>query len=88
VSYIEVVSPLEQTIQMAIFFAVVSIIFGAGSFSFANSAGVPVFGLAFAAAGFLRESRARKRPFVFALLIIGLALSAYGTLLSVRLNVR
>ena len=73
---------------MPIFFAVASIIFGAGSFAFANSAGVPVFGLAFAAAGFLRESRDQRRRFVFALLIIGIALSAYGTFLSLQLNAR
>jgi hypothetical protein len=73
---------------MPIFFAVVSITFGAGSFAFANSAGVPVFGLAFAAAGFLRESRGRRRPVVFALLTVGLALCSYGTFLSLRLNAR
>jgi hypothetical protein len=73
---------------MPVFFALASILFGAGSFAFANSAGVPVFGLAFAAAGFLRESRAAKRPWVFAVLTIGLALCAYRTFLSLRLNAR
>jgi hypothetical protein len=73
---------------MPLFFAVVSIMFGAGAFAFENSAGVPVFGLAFAAAGFLRESRGAKRNWIFALLIIGLGLSAFGTVLSLRLNAR
>jgi hypothetical protein len=73
---------------MPIFFAIASILFGAGSFAFANSAGVPVFGLAFAAAGFLRESRGAKRRFVFVLLIVGAALCAYGTFLSLQLNAR
>jgi hypothetical protein len=73
---------------MPIFFAVASIIFGAGSFAFGNPAGVPVFGLAFAAAGFLRESRGSKRRLVFALLAIGAVLSVYGTFLSLRLNVK
>src|SRR6266478_5443008 len=39
---------------------------------------VPVLGLAFAAAGFLRESRGSKRRFVFVLLAIGVALCAYA----------
>ena len=73
---------------MPIFFAVTSIIFGAGSFAFGNPAGVPVFGLAFAAAGFLRESRGSKRRFVFALLAIGFAFCAYATFLSLRLNAK
>jgi len=73
---------------MPVFFALASILFGAGSFAFANPAGAPVFGLAFAAAGFLRESRTAKRPWVFAVLTIGLALCAYGSFLSLRLNAR
>lgn len=73
---------------MPIFFAVASILFGAGSFAFDNPAGVPVFGLAFAAAGFLRESRGAKRSYVFGLLAIGVALCAYATFLSLKLNAR
>jgi multidrug transporter EmrE-like cation transporter len=73
---------------MPIFFAIASIVFGVGSFAFANAAGVPVFGLAFAAAGFLRESRSGKRRYVLALLTAGVALCAYGTFLSLKLNAR
>jgi hypothetical protein len=73
---------------MPLFFAVVSIIFGAGSLAFENPAGGPVFALAFAAAGFLRESRGAKRNWIFALLIIGLGLSVYGTVLSLGMNAR
>ena len=73
---------------MPVFFAIASIIFGAGSFAYGNPAGVPVFGLAFAAAGFLRESRSSKRRFVFALLAVGVVLCAYATFLSLRLNAK
>ena len=71
---------------MPVFFAIASIIFGAGSFAFGNPAGMPVLGLAFAAAGFLRESRSSKRLFVFVLLAVGVVLCAYATFLSLRLN--
>lgn len=71
---------------MPIFFAAASIIFGAGSFAVGNPAGVSVFGLAFAASGFLRESRGSKRRSVFALLAISVALCGYATFLSLRLN--
>ena len=50
---------------MSIFFGVLALVFGIGAFAFADPVGVPVFGLAFAAAGFLREFRGSKRLFVF-----------------------
>ena len=73
---------------MPVLFAIASIGFGAWSFAFTNAAGVPVFGLAFAAAGFLRESRGEKRKVVFALLTIGAGICAYATFISLRLNAR
>jgi len=73
---------------MPIFFALASITFGIGSFAYGNPAGLPVFGLAFAAAGFLRESRASKRSFVFILLAVGVIICAYATYLSLRLNAK
>jgi hypothetical protein len=41
---------------MSIILGIFAVVFGAGAFAFANPAGVPIFGLAFAGAGFLRES--------------------------------
>jgi hypothetical protein len=61
---------------------VVSILLGAMSLGFLNPAGVPVVGLAFAAVGFVRESRESKRIFVFILLAVGAALCGYATFIS------
>jgi hypothetical protein len=65
---------------MSIFFGLLAVVFGIGAFAFANPAGVPVFGLAFAAAGFLRESRGSKRMAVFILLGAGSLICAVGML--------
>jgi hypothetical protein len=70
---------------MSIFFGVLAVVFGIGTFAFVNPAGVPVFGLAFAAAGFLRESRGSKRMAVFILLGAGTLICAFGTLRSFHL---
>jgi hypothetical protein len=67
---------------MSIFFGVLAVVFGVGAFAFADPVGVPVFGLAFAAAGFLRESRGSKRMAVFILLGAGTLICAVGLLRS------
>jgi hypothetical protein len=59
-----------------------SVVLGTMSFRFLNPAGVPVIGLAFAAAGLVRESRESKRMFVFFLLAAGAALCGYATFVS------
>jgi len=70
---------------MSIFFGILTVAFGVGAFAFANPAGVPVFGLAFAAAGFLREFRSTKRMAVFVLLGAGTLICVVGTLRSFHL---
>ena len=67
---------------MSIFFGLLAVVFGVGAFAFANPAGVPIFGLAFAAAGFLREFRGSKRMVVFILLGAGSLICAVGVLRS------
>jgi len=67
---------------MSIFFGLLAVVFGIGAFAFADPVGVPVFGLAFAAAGFLRESRGSKRMAVFVLLGVGSLICAIGLLRS------
>ena len=67
---------------MPLFDGVVSIVLGAMSLGFLNPAGVPVVGLAFAAVGFLRESRESKRIFVFVLLAVGAVLCGYAAFIS------
>jgi hypothetical protein len=64
------------------FDAVVSVLLGAMSLGFLNPAGVPIIGLAFAAVGFLRESRESKRILVFLLLAVGVLLCGYATFIS------
>ncbi len=71
---------------MNIFYALLSISFGIGTFAFKNPAGVPVFGLAFAAAGFLREFRGQKRKSVMMLLTGGSVICIVGTVKSLLLN--
>ena len=71
---------------MSIFFGLLAVVFGIGAFAFANPAGVPVFGLAFAAAGFLRESRGSKRVAVFVLLGAGTLICAVGVLRSFHVS--
>ena len=70
---------------MSIFFGVLALVFGIGAFAFADPVGVPVFGLAFAEAGFLREFRGSKRLFVFILLGAGTLICAVGILRSFHL---
>jgi hypothetical protein len=70
---------------MSIFSGLLAVAFGFGAFVFANPAGVPVFGLAFAAAGFLRESRGSKRMSVFVLLGAGTLICTLGTFRSFHL---
>ena len=67
---------------MSIFFGLLAVVFGIGAFAFADPVGVPVFGLAFAAAGFLREFRGSKRMAVFVLLGAGSLICAVGVLRS------
>lgn len=67
---------------MPLFDAIVSVVLGVLSLGFLNPAGVPVIGLAFAAAGLVRESREGKRAWIFVLLAIGTALCAYATFIS------
>ena len=73
----------EQEMNMV--YGVLSIIFGVGTFFFANPAGVPVFGLAFAAAGLIRESRGQKRKIVIAISVIGALICAAGTVVSLMI---
>ena len=70
---------------MSIILGTLAVLLGVGAFAFANPAGVPIFGLALAAAGFLRELRGRKRIPVVALLVLGSLINALGTLRSFHL---
>jgi hypothetical protein len=70
---------------MSIFYGLLAVVFGIGAFAFANPAGVPVFGLLFAAAGFFREIRGTKRMIVFILLGAGSLICAVGVLRSFHL---
>ena len=82
---------------MSILFGLLAVISGIAAFAFANPAGLPVFGLAFAAAGYLREyrgsqraavlgdfvkSRGPQRMPVYALLGVGSLICAVGVLRS------
>ena len=67
---------------MSIFFGLLAVVFGVGAFAFANPAGVPIFGLAFAAAGLLREFRGSKRMGIFILLGTGSLICAVSVLRS------
>ena len=67
---------------MSIFFGLLAVVFGIGALVFADPVGVPVFGLAFAAAGFLRESRGSKRMAVFVLLGAGSMICVVGVMRS------
>lgn len=64
------------------FDAVASLALGLMSLTFFNPAGVPVIGMAFAAVGFLRESRESKRSFALILLALGTLLCGYATFIS------
>ena len=79
-----IASRIARASWMPLFDGVVSILLGAMSLGFLNPAGVPVVGLAFAAVGFLRESRESKRIFVFGLLALGAILCGYATFISLR----
>jgi hypothetical protein len=67
---------------MNIVYGILSVVFGVGTFFFANRAGVPVFGLAFAAAGLLRELRGQKRKPVIAVSVVGAIICTIGTVVS------
>lgn len=67
---------------LPLFDGVASTLLGAMSLGFLNPAGVPIIGLAFAAVGFVRESRESKRVFVFIFLGVGAALCGYATFVS------
>jgi hypothetical protein len=71
---------------MNIFYALLSSLFGIGTFAFKNPAGFPVFGLAFAAAGFFREFRGQKRKGVIIFLTVGGVICIVGTVKSLLLN--
>jgi hypothetical protein len=77
-----VASRIVSASWIPLFDGVISILLGAMSLGFLNPAGVPVVGLAFAAVGFLGESRQRKRGFIFILLALGAALCGYATFIS------
>jgi hypothetical protein len=70
---------------MSILFGILAVVFGIGAFAFADPVGVPIFGLAFAAAGFLRESRGSERAAVLILLCMGTLICAVGLLRSFHL---
>jgi hypothetical protein len=77
-----VASRIVSASWIPLFDGVISILLGAMSLGFLNPAGVPVVGLAFAAVGFLGESRQSKRSFIFILLALGAALCGYATFIS------
>jgi hypothetical protein len=90
VAYIVIALIVSRLIASRVFSAswmppfdgIVSVLLGAMSLGFQNPAGIPVIGLAFAAVGFLRESRESKRVGVFALLAVGAVLCGYATFIS------
>lgn len=65
-----------------VFDGLTSILLGVISLGFLNPAAVPVVGLGFTAAGFLRESRENKRIAVFVILAVGGALCAWTAVIS------
>jgi hypothetical protein len=77
-----IASRIVRASWIPLFDGVVSVLLGGMAFAFLNPAGVPVVGLAFAAAGLVRESREGKRIFVFLLLVVGAALCGYATFVS------
>jgi hypothetical protein len=77
-----IASRVVRASWMPLFDGTVSVLLGAMSLGFLNPAGVPVVGLAFAAVGFLRESRESRRVFVFVLLAVGAVLCGYATFIS------
>jgi hypothetical protein len=77
-----IASRVVRASRMPLFDGTVSVLLGAMSLGFLNPAGVPVVGLAFAAVGFLRESRESRRVFVFVLLAVGAVLCGYATFIS------
>jgi hypothetical protein len=70
---------------IAILFAILSLGAGVASFAAGNPAGLPVLGLAFGAAGALREYRGLKRSWVLGLVAIGLVVCIYEAVIAVRL---
>ncbi len=72
---------------MNLVYGVASILLGAVSFALADPAGVPVLGLALAAAGLVRESRREKRTATIALCGAGALLSLVGCIIAIRARV-
>ena len=70
---------------MSVFFGLFSLCLGAGAFCFSDPAGIPVFGLAFAGAGALREARGAKRASAYALLTISALICAFGVFRALHL---
>jgi hypothetical protein len=77
-----IASRIASASSIPLFDGVVSIFLGAMSLGFLNPAGVPVIGLAFAAVGFVRESRESKRSLIFILFAVGAVLCGYATFIS------
>ncbi len=73
---------------MEIFYAVIALLLGGMSFVMANPAGMPVFALAFAAAGFLRERRGARRKWLLALLAVAIIIGVIGSIISLQINFR
>jgi len=66
---------------MSIVLGILSILCGYLSFGAGNPPVIPVLGIAFAAAGLVRENRGLKRKGVLVLCAVALALSVVGTVL-------
>jgi len=77
-----IASRIVRASWMPLFDGLASVLLGAMSLGFQNPAGIPVIGLAFAAVGFVRETREGKRVFVFIPLTLGAALCVYTTFIS------
>ena len=67
---------------MSILYGFLALTLGVVAFAFGNPAGVPIFGLAFAGAGFLREFRGPKRMPILLFLVVGSGICVFGTLRS------
>jgi len=61
---------------------------GAWSFTLGDPAAIPVFGLAFGAAGIVRESRGSKRVVVILISGLGEVLGIIGSVMAVRVRIR
>ena len=66
---------------MSIVLGILSVLCGYLSFGAGNPPVIPVVGIAFAAAGLVRENRGLKRKGVLVLCVLALVLSVVGTVL-------